>query len=186
VNETNIYTKAYEEFITSLDMKMRDAVTKLMIHTKTRPDDPQMVGVCLTSIATKNNSQTQERVLEAQQTTLEILNKLKKDPELARGLGMVETLTQSLDQCEYVIRHSVKIWGVGAGFFACIWFSTMVFAWNTAYDLAQKNMQVRIHEQVCNDLYGEIASVSEYLRKSLHMSAAADRLATANLTLCPR
>jgi hypothetical protein len=186
MSETNLYIKAYEEFITSLDMKMRDAVTKLMLHTKTKPDDPQMVGVCLTAIATKSNSETQARVLEAQQTTLETLDKLKKDPELARGLGMVETLTKSLDNCEYVMRHSMKIWGIGAGVFACLWFATMVLAWNTAYDLAQKNMQARIHEQVCNDLYGEIASVSEYLRKSLHMSAAADRLATSNLTSCPR
>jgi hypothetical protein len=86
VTETNIYTKAYEDFITSLDMKMRDAVTKLMIHTKTRPDEPQMVGVCLTAVATKNSSEAQARILEAQQTTLETLDKLKKDPELARGL----------------------------------------------------------------------------------------------------
>jgi hypothetical protein len=56
MSETNLYIKAYEEFITSLDMKMRDAVTKLMLHTKTKPDDPQMVGVCLTAIATKSNS----------------------------------------------------------------------------------------------------------------------------------
>lgn len=186
MTETNIYTKAYEEFITSLDMRMRDAVTKLMLHTKTKPDDPQMVGVCLTSVATKNNSETQARVLEAQQTTLKILEKLKKDPELARGLGMVKTLTQSLELCEYVIRNGVVLWGVGAGVFACLWFATMAFAWNTAYNLAQNDMQTRIHGQVCNDLYGDIANVSEYWRKSLHMSAAAARLAMTNLTTCPR
>jgi hypothetical protein len=186
VTETNIYIKAYEEFITSLDMTMRDAVTKLMIHTKTKPDEPQMVGVCLTAVATKNNSQTQVRVLEAQQTTLEILDELKKDPELARGLKTVEILTRSLNQCEYVMRHSVKIWGVGAGFFACIWFATMVWSWNTGYDLAQKDTQTKIHGEVCNDLYGNIASVSDYWRKSLHMSAAADHLAMTTFTSCPR
>jgi hypothetical protein len=186
VSETNIYTKAYEEFITSLDMKMRDAVTKLMIHTKTRPDDPQMVGVCLTAVATKSNGETQTRVLEAQQTTLETLDNLKKDPEFARGLNMVEILTRSLDECEYVMRNSMKIWGMGAGVFACLWFATMVFAWNTGYDLAQKDMQTRLHEQVCNDLYGNIANVSDYWRKSLHMSAAADRLARTTFTSCPR
>jgi hypothetical protein len=186
VTETNIYTKAYEDFITSLDIKMRDAVTKLMIHTKTKPDDPQMVGVCLTAVATKNNSETQARVLEAQKTTMETLDKLKKDPELTRGLNTVEILTQSLDQCEYVMRHSVKAWGVGAGVFACLWFATMIFAWSTAYSLAQNDMQTRIHEQVCNDLYGEIASVSNYWRTSFHMSAAADRLTRTTFTNCPR
>jgi hypothetical protein len=84
------------------------------------------------------------------------------------------------------MRHSMKIWGIGAGVFACLWFATMVLAWNTAYDLAQKNMQARIHEQVCNDLYGDIANVSEYWRKSLHMSAAAARLAMTNLTTCQK
>lgn len=186
MEETNVYTEDYEAFVANLDIKMRDAVTMLMIETRTRPDDPQMVGVCLTAVAMMNNSKTQERVLKAQKTTLETLDELKKDPDLAQGLKIVETLTGSLKICESAMRNGIVLCGLVAGVIACFWFATMAFAWNAGYNMAQNDIQKRIHGQLCNDLYGSIASVSTYWRKSLHMSAAADRLANTALTSCPR
>ena len=185
--ETEIYAQAYDDFIASLDISTRDAITKLMIHTKTRPDDPQMLGICLTAIATKKNSVNQAQVLQAQKSTLETLDELtKKGPQLERNLYSMDCLRTSLNRIESTLRNCMVIWGVGALAVGLVWFATMCWAWNTGYTWARNDIHTATHEQVCSDINRYIAQTSSYWRNSLGMTAAADRLGKTEFKDCPR
>lgn len=176
---TELYTQAYDDFVASLDISTRDAVTKLMIHTKTRPDDPQMVGVCLTAVATRRSAMTQARVLEALET-------LNRGPEMERGLYRVSILKESLDRFEDFFRNCIAISGIAAGLLGILWLATMFWAWQDGYAWARNDIHAATHEQVCNDINGYIAQTSSYWRNSLGMTAAADRLAKTEFKDCPR
>jgi hypothetical protein len=181
----DLYNKAYDHFVTSLDMETRDAVTKLMIHTRTRPDDPQMVAVCLTVVALQNTYQTQTRVLEAQQKTLEALETLKKTPAIENGLAKVAILESSLRSFEQFLRYNIPAWSIIAGVLAMCWLSTLILAWDRAYSWARSDMQAGIHAEACRDISQDIFAVSNYWR--MHkMSAAADQLMKISVTDCLR
>lgn len=183
---TELYTKSYEDFVASLDMQTRDAVTKLMIHTRTRPDDPNMVGVCLTAVATKANAAIQAEVIEAQNTTLQTLEALKQGPDIKHGFERLGAFTSSINQFESMLRYRASLFAILACIVGVCWAGSMLWAWTIGYAVARNDIHAATHEVVCNDINGYIAQISSYWRKTLHLPTAADKLAETAFDDCPR
>lgn len=177
--------QAYDAFTASLDQPTADLVTKLMLHTRTRPDDPNMVGVCLTTIATIKNADAQARILDAQQTTLRALEDMKTDPAVLQGIQNVALLTRSLDAVRTTVRYGTRFFGILAVVVGLLGACGLVVAWKAGYDQARADIGALTHRQLCNDLNGYVARVSTHWR-ALHMAAAADRLAAISQRDCSR
>lgn len=172
MSSENVYAQAYDDFTAALDPTLRDAVTKLMLHTRTRPDDPNMVGICLTAVATEVNTAAQARVLEAQQATMQTLEAMKTDPQLAQGLQRIVTFQRCLEAFRKHERLALYAAAIAAAVIVVFWGYTLILTWYKAYDTGRGDVT---HRAVCNDLSHYIAGVSTYWRK-LGYPKAADML----------
>jgi hypothetical protein len=180
------YAEAYDAFTAALDPQTRDLVTKLMLHTRTRPDAPHMVGVCLTAIATIKNADAQTRMLDAQQAAMRALEDLIDDSRFVQGIERVSALTRALEAIKKALRYGTKVVGIAVGALALCWALSITYAWRNGYEWARSDIGGASHQRACDALNGYIASVSRYWRGTLRMPAAADRLAGTMYRDCPR
>jgi hypothetical protein len=180
------YREAFETFTASLDQQTRDAVNQLMLHTRTRLDDPQMVGVCLTAVATAKIAEIQSEVLEAQRKTAQELESMKNDPQFIESVKRIAAFKRSAEAIEKTLRHSLRAVGIFASCLALIWALTMLLTWDAAYARGGADRGGATHQTVCNDLNSYIADVSAYWRKKLGMPEAADKLGSTYERNCPR